>query len=132
MAARRAKPVQRSSFQGLQGNPDACHPRRGSACNMRDNKTGGDARLVFAGQTQRTAAMSPRFLGGAGGKIPPGPFFPTAFFGKKAVPRPGRPAAAQARPARGYPGEWRATTGRPYGVDGAWRLPPAAQMPAGE
>ena len=48
MAARRAKPVQRSSFQGLQGNPDACHPRRGSACNMRDNKTGGDARLVFA------------------------------------------------------------------------------------
>ena len=65
---------------------------------MRDNKTGGDARLVFAGQTQRTAAMSPRFLGGAGGKIPPGPFFPTAFFGKKAVPRPGRPAAAQAPP----------------------------------
>ena len=29
MAARRAKPVQRSSFLGLQGNPDACRPRRG-------------------------------------------------------------------------------------------------------
>ena len=28
-AARRAKLVQRSSFQGLQGNPDACRPRRG-------------------------------------------------------------------------------------------------------
>ena len=48
-------------------------------------------------------------LGGAGGNIPPGPFFPTAFFGKKAVPRPGRPAAAQAPPRGGTP----ANGGRP-------------------
>ena len=29
MAARRAQPVQRSGSQGLRGNRDACHPRRG-------------------------------------------------------------------------------------------------------
>ena len=71
-AARRAKPVQRSCSQGLQGNPDACHPRRGSACNVTVYKTGGDARLVFANQTQRTAAMSPR-IGGLGSKAPGAP-----------------------------------------------------------
>ncbi len=72
-AARRAKPVQRSYSQGLQGNPDACHPRRGSACNVTVYKTGGDARLVFANQTQRTAAM---------GRSPPALLSPH-FFGKK-------------------------------------------------
>ena len=71
-AARRAKLVQRNYFQGLQGNPDACHPRRGSACNVTVYKTGGDARLVFANQTQRTAAMSPR-IGGLGSKAPGAP-----------------------------------------------------------
>ena len=59
MAARRAKLVQRSSFQGLQGNPDACRPGRGSACSMIAGKTGGNARLVFALSVQPTAAMGP-------------------------------------------------------------------------
>ena len=48
MAARRAKPVQRGGCQGLRGNPDACNPGRGSACDISARKTGGDARLVFA------------------------------------------------------------------------------------
>ena len=56
-AARRAKPVQRSCSQGLQGNPDACHPRRGSASSDTAGKTGGNARLVFALSVQSTAAM---------------------------------------------------------------------------
>mgnify|MGYP001853962477 CR=1 FL=1 len=48
MAARRAKPVQRGGCQGLRGNPDACNPEHGSACDISARKTGGDARLVFA------------------------------------------------------------------------------------
>ena len=56
-AARRAKPVQRSCSQGLQGNPDACLPRRGSASSDTAGKTGGNARLVFALSVQSTAAM---------------------------------------------------------------------------
>ena len=56
-AARRAKPVQRSNPQGLQGNPDACLPRRGSASSDTAGKTGGNARLVFALSVQSTAAM---------------------------------------------------------------------------
>ena len=72
MAARRAKPVQRGGCQGLRGNPDACRPRRGSACDMSARKTGGDARLVFALSVQPTAAMSPR-TGGPGSKAPGAP-----------------------------------------------------------
>ena len=57
MAARRAKLAQRNNFQGLQGNPDACNPRRGSACVISANEAGGDARPVFALPVQPTAAM---------------------------------------------------------------------------
>ena len=76
-AARRARQVQRNHFQGLQGNPDACHPRRGSAWNVIARKTGGDARLVYALFVQPTAAMSPRTGGsgveGAGGAFDENP-----------------------------------------------------------
>ena len=57
MAARRAKLAQRNYDQGLQGNPDACRPGRGSACGVSANRSGGNAGPVFAGQTQPTAAM---------------------------------------------------------------------------
>ena len=96
MAARRAKLVQRSSFRGLQGNPDACHPGRGSACDVSADRAGGNARLVFASQTQPTAAMSPRF-GGSGGEAPD-PSFPPFLREEMGAP------AGQARPARGHPG----------------------------
>ena len=73
-AARRARPVQRGGFQGLRGNPDACRPRRGSACKETAGKTGVDTRPVSALSVQRTAAMSPRFWGAGGGT--PAPSFP--------------------------------------------------------
>ena len=82
-AARRARPVQRSGHQGLQGNPDACHPRRGSACDMSARKTSGNARLVFALSVQPTAAMSPRTGGSRVGEAPR-PFFPPISSGRKA------------------------------------------------
>ena len=94
-AARQAHLVQRNYFQGLQDNPDACCPRRGSACNETARKTGGKARLVSALFVQPTAAMNPR-TGGARAGEAPRPFFPTAFFWKES----GAPAG-QARPARG-------------------------------
>ena len=94
MAARRAKPVQRTCSQGLQGNRDACHLRRGSACDISAKGAGGNARLVFASSVQPTAAMSPR-LGGAGG-APPAPSFPPFLREEMGAP------AAQARP-RGAP-----------------------------
>ena len=106
MAARRAKLVQHSSFLGLQGNPDACHPRRGSACSVSADRAGGNARPVFALPVQPTAAMSPRF-GGSGGEAPD-PSFPPFLREEMGAP------AGQARPARGTPDE-RATTGRPCG-----------------
>ena len=93
MAARRAKLAQRNNDQGLQGNPDACHPRRGSACNVTVYKTGGDARLVFANQTQRTAAMSPRIGGSRVGEAP-GPSFPP--FLREEMPH-GAPVCASAQ-----------------------------------
>ena len=96
MAARRAKLVQRSSFRGLQGNPDACHPGRGSACYKTAWKTCGNADPVFALSVQPTAAMSPRF-GGSGGEAPD-PSFPPFLREEMGAP------AAQARPARGHPG----------------------------
>ena len=46
-AARRARPVQRSGHQGLRGNPDACHPRRGSA--WRDDHYGAPAEAQRSG-----------------------------------------------------------------------------------
>ena len=90
MAARRAKPVQRTCSQGLQGNRDACHPRRGSACDISAKGAGGNARLAFASSVQPTAAMSPRF-GGAGG-TPPAPSFPPFLWEEMGAP------AAQAPP----------------------------------
>ena len=121
-AARRANSVQCSGHQGLRGNPDACHPRRGSACIEFPKETGGDADPVLASQSQPTAAMdSGSGVEGAGGAFDENPReatsknagpggFPTAFDSKSGAP------AAQA-PPRGYPGEWRVTAGRPYG----WR-----------
>ena len=54
-AARRARPVQRSSFQGLRGNPDACHPRRGSACNETNNGAPAEAqRSGFGGERRHS------------------------------------------------------------------------------
>ncbi len=54
-AARRAKPVQRSSCQGLQGNPDACRPRRGSACNETNNGAPAEAqRSGFGGERRHS------------------------------------------------------------------------------
>ena len=42
-AARRAKLVQRNNHQGLRGNPDACRPRRGSACNVSEHGAPAEA-----------------------------------------------------------------------------------------
>ena len=84
-AARRAKWVQRSCSQGLRGNPDACNPGRGSACNETTQKTGGDARPVFALPVQPTAAMDSGSRAAALVVFPP-------LLTPKAAPRPGRPA----------------------------------------
>ena len=46
-AARRAKLVQRSSFRGLQGNPDACHPRRGVVGPSYGSFASGQARKLI-------------------------------------------------------------------------------------
>ena len=81
MAARRAKLAQRNNDQGLQGNPDACNPRRGSACVISANGAGGDAGPILASQTQPTAAMSPPFRGAPGAH--PRPLLSPHFFGKK-------------------------------------------------
>ena len=43
MAARRAKSVQRSGCQGLRGDHDACHPRRGSACDVSEHGAPAEA-----------------------------------------------------------------------------------------
>ena len=101
-AARRAKWVQRSCSRGLRGNPDACNPGRGSACNETTQKTGGDARPVFALPVQPTAAMDSGSRAAALVVFPP-------LLTPKAASRPGRPA-----PRGGILYE-RATTGRPYG-----------------
>ena len=98
-AARRAKPVQRSSCQGLPGNPDACRPRRGvvgpsygsfASGQARKlipsvrrgpqlpqapaNGAGGDAGPVLSSQSQPTAAMGPGSrVEGAGGAFDENP-----------------------------------------------------------
>ena len=52
MAARRAKPVQRGGCQGLRGNPDACRPRRGSACDASEHGAPAEAqRSGFGGES---------------------------------------------------------------------------------
>ena len=107
MAARRAKLVQRNNFQGLQGNLDACHPRRGSACDVSADRAGGNADPVFALPVQPTAAMSPR-LGGRRGNTP-GPFFPPISSGRNGGPGRAGP------PREGGILYERATTGRPCG-----------------
>ena len=108
MAARRAKLVQHSSFLGLQGNPDACHPRRGSACSVSADRAGGNADPVFALSVQPTAAMSPRFWGVPGAH--PRPFLSHRFLWER------KRCPGRAGPLRegGILYE-RATTGRPYG-----------------
>ena len=121
MAARRAKLVQRSSFRGLQGNPDACHPGRGSACYKTAWKTCGNADPVFALSVQPTAAMSPRF-GGPGGEAP-GPSFPPFLREEMGAP------AGQARPARGTQAWER---GNPSSVwPSAIHLPPSGGKASG-
>ena len=51
-AARRTKPVQRSNPQGLQGNPDAYCPRRGSACDVNEHGAPAEAqRSGFGGES---------------------------------------------------------------------------------
>ena len=84
-AARRAKLVQRNNNQGLQGNPDACHPGRGSTCNETTQKTGGNAGPVFALSVQLTAAMGPWVQGPQALVVFPPLLTP------KAAPWPGRP-----------------------------------------
>ena len=139
-AARRAHSAQRSCCQGLQGNPDACRPGRGSACNETAQKTGGDARLVFALSVQRTAAISPR-SGGAGG-TPPALSFPPLSFGKKAVPSPGRraprgvdtPVKSGASGMPRPPVRWRragAHTGAPLRIDSGQFLHPTRRATTG-
>ena len=90
-AARRAKPVQRNHSQGLQGNPDACRPRRGSACDGHKKGTGrgctpGSCLLCTACRRHES-----QYWGAQGGRSPPALLSPH-FFGKKWGPRPGRPA----------------------------------------
>ena len=87
--------VQRNNNQGLQGNPDACHPGRGSACNETTQKTGGNAGPVFALSVQLTAAMGPWVQGPQALVVFPPLLTP------KAAPRPGRPP-----PRRPRPGGW--------------------------
>ena len=108
-AARRAKAVQRTHSQGLRGNPDACNPGRGSDCNETTQKTGGDARPVFALPVQPTAAMSPR-IGGSRVGGAPRPFLSHRFLWER------KRCPGRAGPLRegGILYE-RATTGRPYG-----------------
>ena len=101
MAARRAKPVQRTCSQGLQGDRDACHPRRGSACDISAKGAGGNARLVFALPVQPTAAMSSRFFGGGAGGAPPAPSFSPISLGRNGGAR--RAGAARGSGPSGLP-----------------------------
>ena len=179
-AARRAKPVQRSSCQGLPGNPDACRPRRGVVGPSYGSFASGQARklipsagpplptepasLGFGGgpsyrkrQPMGRAAMHARFLPashsppppwapGPGSKAPGAPsmkihakppqktqalvVFPPLLTAK-AVPRPGRPAPAQAPPGAPPAGGWRAEVVAPHVVGtsyGSLASPQAAKL----
>ena len=128
MAARRARPVQRSGRQGLRG--DRRGPPEARQRLLRTEKgTGRGCTPGFALPVQPAAAVAPRF-GGCRGDSPPGPFFPTAFFGKKAVPRPGRPAPGAAAPPRSRRlNTAPARTGTGAVSTGAGRRPPAGPCP---
>ena len=130
MAARRAKPVQRSRSQGLRGNPDACRPRRGSACNISAKGAGGNARPVYALSVQPTAAVSPRTGGSRVGGAPR-PFFPPISSGRNggAVVGPscGLFASGQARKLIPSAGPPLPTTTPPLGRRGG----PIGRVPGG-
>ena len=66
MAARRAHPVQRSRSQGLRGNRDACHPRRGVVGPSYGSFAFGQARKLIpsAGPPLPTEPASLGFGGG--------------------------------------------------------------------
>ena len=128
-AARRARPVQRCRHQGLRGNPDACHPGRGSACNETARRAGGNADPVFAGRTQPTAAMNPRTGGSRVGEAPR-PFFPPISSGRNGGARragapPGAPRQVDGAPRSSRPTGWwirrqaGAHTGAPLRIDSA-------------
>ena len=99
-AARRAKLVQRSNFQGLQGNPDACRPRRGSACKKIARKMGGNARPVSALSVQPTAAMNPRTGGPRVGEAPRPFFSPISSGRNRGARRAGAPRGGGGVPRR--------------------------------
>ena len=65
-AARRARPIQRTYFQGLRGNPDACHPRRGVVGPSYGSFASGQARKLIpsAGPPLPTEPASLGFGGG--------------------------------------------------------------------
>ena len=134
MAARRAKLAQRNNDQGLQGNPDACHPRRGVVGPSYGSFASGQARklipsagpplptepasLGFGGgpnyrkhQPMGRAAMPARSLLCPYSAPPPwtpgpGPAGPGGF--PTAFDSKSGAPAAQARPARGgHPGKKR-------------------------
>ena len=143
-AARRAKLVQRSNFQGLQGNPDACRPRRGSACNKIARKTGGNARPVSALSVQPTAAMNPRTGGPRVGEAPRPFFSPISSGRNRGARRAGAPRgggtparergtphpsfAPQMPPSPQKGGRLRADDIRPYR---AWQLPASLRLSKG-
>ena len=71
-AARRAKPVQRSNPQGLQGNPDACYPRRGSACDDNNGAPAEAQRSTRKGHAASVRRQSrQRLRSGFGGESSP-------------------------------------------------------------
>ena len=136
--------LQRNHFQGLQGNPDACRPRRGSALNVSADRAGGDARLVYALFIPPTAAMNPR-TGGARVGEAPRPFFSPISSGRNrgarraGAPRGGGYPGARARnpssvicsanatfPPKG--GRLQADDIRPYR---AWQLPASLRLSKG-
>ena len=69
-AARRAHPVQRSSFQGLRGNRDACRPGRGVVGPSYGSFASGQARKLIpsAGPPLPTEPASLGFGGGPIGR----------------------------------------------------------------
>ena len=56
--ARRARPVQRSCYQGLRGNPDACRPKRGSACDVSEHGAPAEAQRSGFGGERRHSGRS--------------------------------------------------------------------------
>ena len=127
-AARRAKPVQRSSSQGLQGNPDACHPRRGVVGPSYGSFASGQARKLIpsAGPPLPTTTTPLGRRGGPIGRVPGG----TPADGRPQVaPTDGAPSRRALR-ASGCGGK-RADDIRPYIVGtsyGSLASPQAAKL----